>query len=381
MANNNTKTTIRTEKNDKRKRIYSYVYTHKIATRPEIAAALNVSLPTANQYVQELVDEGLLEDVGSIDSGVGRKPVALRCKPTAKLAVGISLTPHHISGVLVDLFGQVLQSRRIYAVFEDSPEYRVQLASVVEELVSQQQAETESLLGVMISVPGAVSTDSNEISFSHVFPIGLKCESLTEHIPYKCSFCNDATAAGFTELWNSAPHPAMAYLSLNETVGGSIMFDRRIYSGDNNRSGEFGHMSIARDGPLCQCGKRGCMNCFCSGSVLARNYEGNLDEFFLALKQGDKPAVADFDEFLSYLALGVDAIRSMLDCDIVIGGDIAEHIEPYMDSLRQRVKMRNSFGDNSDFIFASRNKRMASATGAALLLIPSDISSLADGCR
>lgn len=372
------KASVRTEKNNKRKRIYQFAYQNKVTTRPEIASALKISLPTATQYVQELLDEGLLEEIGNLDSTVGRKPVALRCNPTAKCSVGLSLSLKHISGVIVNLFGEVMQSQRIAVDFEDSEEYRTVISRMVSSLVSSSGVSPESVLGVMISVPGTLTMDQNEISFSHVFPIGLTCESLTANIPYQCAFCNDANAAGFTEIWNSAPRSNAVYLSLNETVGGAVLMDRKIYSGMNNRSGEFGHISIARDGPLCRCGKRGCISCFCSSSILARHYDANLEDFFFALKRREQQALADFDEYLEYLSLGIDVVRSMLDCDIVVGGEVGEHIAPYIDQLQSKVRQRNSFHDDSVFVYPSQNRRMASAVGAALLLIPPDIGSLAD---
>lgn len=366
---------IRTEKLDKRKRIFNYIYDNKIATRPELASSLSISLPTANQYVQDLLDEELVEEIGSVESGVGRRPVALRCNPRSCLSIGISLTPNHIYGVIVDLFGDAIKSERISAVFEDSKEYRDLIAQMVDNLASAVQ--TKKIIGVMISVPGVVSTDQNTLSFSHVFPIGLTCEKLTKDIPYKCAFCNDANAAGFAEIWSSSVRHDAVYLSLNETVGGAIIMNGEIYPGSNNRSGEFGHISIMRDGPRCQCGKRGCITCYCSSNELTRNYSNNLDYFFSAYENGEKTAVADFEEYLDYLALGIDTIRSMFDSDIIIGGDVGEHMEPYIHILRQKVYEHNSFSDDSVFVYTCDHKHMASAVGAARLLISEQVKRLA----
>lgn len=366
---------VRTERLDKRKRIFNFIYDNKIATRPELASALNMSLPTASQYVQELIDDDLIEEIGSVESAVGRRPVALRCNPISRVAIGISLSVNHIYGVMVDLFGETIISRKLSVAFEDSDDYRALIAGMVDELASA--VEKDKIIGVMISVPGVVSTDMNSISFSHVFPIGLTCEKLTRDIPYNCSFCNDANAAGFAEIWNSPAWSNAVYLSLNETVGGAVIMNGEIYSGSNNRSGEFGHISVTRDGPRCRCGKRGCITCFCSSNVLTRNFNNNLDTFFCAQRNDDKVAVADFDEYLDYLTLGIDTVRSMFDCDIIIGGEVGEHMEPYIDILRQKVYEHNSFSDDSVFVYTCNHKYMASAVGAARLLISEEIKSLA----
>lgn len=369
-------TKIRVEQSDKRKRIYRYLYQNKVATRPEIAAALKMSLPTASQYVSDLLQNRYLEEVGIVEGTVGRNPVAIRCNPLYCAAIGVSLTLHHISAVLVDLSGNILVSKREYILFEDTDQYALKLSEIVNDLVAEAQFDQTRIFGAMVSIPGIVENSSQTICFSHVFPTGLDLKNITRYIPYSCSFCNDANAAGFSEIWDSPLTHPTAYLSINETIGGAIIMDHQIYTGVNNRSGEFGHISISRDGPLCQCGKRGCLSCYCTGNVLARHYNGSLEDFFYALQEGEVQASSDFAEYLDYLARGIDTIRLMLDCDIIIGGDVGGYFAPYISDLRAAVNKQSIFHDNSDFLHTSRHKRMSSAIGAALLLIPLCIDSI-----
>lgn len=353
-------------KRDKRARIYREIYERRITSRPEIAASLSLSLPTVAQYVQELQAMGLVEERGILDSTGGRKPVALSCIPAARVSVGLSLTPQGISGVAADLFGQILASEKQSAAFTQDASYQARLGSMVRRLLDRIHVADSQVLGVTVAVPGIVSSDGASIVYSHVFPIGLRCEALASGIHFPCSFCNDANAAGFTELWDSPPQRTAAYLSLNNTVGGAILMNRTIYAGVNGRGGEFGHISISRDGPRCRCGQRGCLGRYCAAAVLSDEYEGSLDAFFQALKAGDDHAAFLWRDYLDYLASGISVIRTILDCDVIVGGDVGAYMEPYMDTLRAMVKARDPFGGDASFIRPCRHPHMASSTGAAL---------------
>ena len=85
-----------------------------------------------------------------------------------------------------------------------------------------------------------------------------------------------ANSAAYAELGTTAVSGDAAedeetnavYLSLSNTVGGSICFGGQQYPGDNFKSGEFGHMVIEKNGRQCYCGKQGCMDAYCSALVL-----------------------------------------------------------------------------------------------------------------
>lgn len=356
-------------KYSKRNRIFNYIYNRELVSKPELAAALGTSLPTIAQYIAELQKDDLIVESGILDSTGGRKPVALSCNAKARVSIGLSLSSDHISGVLLDLKGRRMASDIRYVPFSRTDAYRKSLSELIENLLTEAAVSPGTVLGVKISVPAAVSTDGEYITYSHVFPIHLSCEELCRDIPFPCSFCNDATAAGFAELWDFSLENTALYLSLSNTVGGAIIMDRKIYPGSNNRSGEFGHMSIDRDGIRCRCGQKGCFGCYCAATVLSADYQGDLDLFFTALDSRDAHAVTLWQDYLDHLASGIQILRSVLDCDIIIGGFIGSYIDPYMEDLRHLVSSRSPFRENASFVHPCRHKQYASDTGAALQLI------------
>lgn len=356
-------------KQDKRNRIFNYIHTKRLTSKPEIAAALDITLPTVTQYISGLMADNLVIENGSLDSTGGRRPVALSCNEKARASVGLSLSLSHASAIVLDLYGNRLAYENLAVSFSDTPAYKSLLQTLIQNALAKASIPAKAILGVKISVPAAVDAAGETILYSHVFPTGLSCRELCADIPFACSFCNDATAAGFAELWDSPFENTAVYLSLSNTVGGAVIMDGKIYPGSSNRSGEFGHISIDRDGPRCRCGQRGCLGCYCAATVLSDNYDGDLDAFFLALQNEDAQALSLWDEYLNYLASGIQILRAAFDCDVIIGGFIGSYIEPYIEDLRLAAAARSPFREDPSFIRPCRYKRLAAGAGAALQLI------------
>lgn len=356
-------------KRSNRNRTYRFLYEKGVATRPEAASALGLSLPTVSQYVQELQDAGLVEECGILESTGGRKPMALRCRGDARVAIGLSLTPQSISGVVINLLGDTLLSKKEALPFSQSPDYLQSIAALTQALAQEADASPQTLLGIAVAVPGIVDPAGDHITFSHVFPTGFSREYLAAALPFPCRLCNDANAAGFAEQWNSAQTGVTAYLSLNNTLGGAILANHTIYPGTNHRAAEFGHLSISRDGPRCSCGQRGCLGCYCAATVLSGDFGEDLDAFFAALAEGNSHAKVLWQEYLSYLSTGIAAIRAILDCDVILGGDVGAQIAPYLPELQLLVQEKSPFGDDGTFLKPCRHRHMASSVGAALHLI------------
>ena len=87
------------------------------------------------------------------------------------------------------------------------------------------------VLGVGISVPGILSDDHKTVVYATVLGFtGGTLEQFAQYIPFPCVMCNDANAAGTAEMWNEREHGNIVYLSLSNTVGGSIFVDNNLYT-------------------------------------------------------------------------------------------------------------------------------------------------------
>jgi len=215
-------------------------------SQPELAAKVGNSWPTVLQNVKELMEMGLVQEVGTFESTGGRKAKAFAPVRNARYAVGLEITQNHIGAVLVDLSGELVRFERKKRPFERCDAYAAGLAELVKSLLEKEGCPTETVLGVGISLPGILDRDEKTLVYSHALGLrGVPVEEFSRCIPFPCRFINDANAAGLAEIRGRENLHSLVYLSLSNSVGGSIFTGGSLYAGEHLRAGEFGHMTAA----------------------------------------------------------------------------------------------------------------------------------------
>ncbi|MGI5897042.1 MAG: ROK family transcriptional regulator [Oscillospiraceae bacterium] len=353
-----------------RNRIYRFIYQNGKTSKQEIAYKLNMSLPTITQNLRHLQELELVEENGLFESTGGRKARVLSCVLDAKVAIGLDITKNHAGIVGVDLGGNVIRNIRVPVRFADDEAYFEQIGALVEKFIDGLKIDRNNILGVGIAVPGILSADHQTVVYASLLGFtGGMLERFARYIPYPCVMSNDANAAGTAEMWNTPEHGNIVYLSLSDSVGGSIFVDNELYTGNHERSAEFGHMTIVPDGRPCYCGKRGCVDAYCSVKALLEGVAGTLPEFFSMLRDGDRQARARFEAFLDSLAVTLNNIRMLFDCEILLGGYLGGYLEEYLEMLQHMAAQRNTFEEYGKYVRICHYRLEAAAVGAALLHI------------
>ena len=147
---------------------------------------------------------------------------------------------------------------------------------------------------------------------------------------------------------------SLVYLSLSNSVGGAILTGGALYGGDHLRAGEFGHNTLVPDGRPCYCGKKGCLDAYCSAKVLSQLTDGNLALFFDGLRSGNAALQTAWNEYLSYLAVAVNNLRMTFDCDVIVGGYVGGFLAEFGEPLREMLVERNTFEPDSSYLKFSR---------------------------
>lgn len=353
-----------------RKKIANFLYENRDATKQKIARSLNLSLPTVTAILKDLTDLGLVKQEGTLQSSGGRKPAALMLRYDAKYSAGIAITQNHIRFVIINLGEEIQKYKVIKEHFQNSNAYFKKLSDSLETFLKECGIEREKLLGVGIALPGLVTVDKQMLEYSPTLQVhDLSIQSIAKYSPYPVMVENEANLAGFAEIWHMNDVESAVFLSINKGVGGAIMIGNKVYSGMGGRAGEFGHMTIAKDGLACSCGKRGCLEAYCSTNILTNPNFSDIDEFFSALQFGDRYCLKKWEDYLDYLATGINNIRMIFDCDIIVGGEISKYLSHYNGELCQRLLALNSFGEQPNYLHYSKYDDTASAVGAALLFV------------
>ena len=352
-------------------RIFRLIYNSDKISRQEIADQLGLSLPTVNQNLKMLMEDGLIEYVGNFTSTGGRRAQAITINNNARKAISVNIKTDYINVDVVGLKGQIIYSMAVKAHFSKSSAYIEKLTNAVRHAVDYVGADTDDILGVGITVPGILD-DEKQILISAP-PLKAKNYNLTKlisAIDYPVVVMNDARAEAYADHWfNGKSEDEKIYIMLGEGVGGAYINASAIRNGVHNRGGEFGHMVIHPGGKQCLCGKKGCFEAYVSEKVLSSELDMTLDNFFELAAQGNKNNSNVLDEYMDNLALGINNIYTMMDCDIVLGGTVAPYLKRYENSIKERLVNDYSFDTDADYLRISDGGGRKSGLGAALSFV------------
>lgn len=354
-------------KRKNRNDVFRYICKNSMVSNPDIAYALKISLPTATQITKELIEEGLVEEKGALESTGGRRAKALAVSENAGKAVGLDITKNHISLVLTHLTGEILKYERVFMPYVAEDDYYCAVSDRLEVFLNESGCAGQRILGLGISFPGIMDLDKELVADSHILGVkSLPFASVSRFFRYPCHFLNDANAGAYAEGIQSERMERFFYLSLSNTVGGAVYSSHGLEQGKNFRCGEAGHMTIVPDGERCYCGKQGCMDAYCCAKRLS---DGKLEDFFERLRNGEQEAVQSWERYTTYLAIAVNNIHMVLDCDIVLGGYVGSCMGEHIQDIRKKASERNTFAEGGSFVKSCRHKTGAAALGASLKII------------
>lgn len=326
-----------------RTQIFQLMRGRQTMTRQEIARALSLSMPTTLQNVTELLEAGVLEECGTIQSNGGRKAKKLRlCRDTG-YAAGIHVGIHHVEIVVTDLLGTLRQTVTIPLTFQDKPDWYARFREVLLTFLRERQIDPGQILGVGVSFPGIINAQGTQVIRSHIMGLTrMELDRFRKTLPFPSTFANDANCACFAERKSS--RDSYVYVSLDESVGGAVMLHGHLWLGDTFQAGEIGHMLLYPGGRSCYCGKQGCADAYLSPQALAQD---------------------GWDSYLEHLAILLTNLRMFLNLEIVVGGQVGAQIGPHMEQLCAIAAQYDHFARDVDYIIPCTQMEYACAIGAA----------------
>lgn len=208
---------------------------------------------------------------------------------------------------------------------------------------------------------------------------------------------NDADAAALAEYRFGAGRGVkhMLYFTISTGIGGGVIIDGKLHRGEHAWAGEMGHMTLQPDGPLCPCGRRGCLEALASGLSVARAAKerlknpipkplpSNYDISILtkiprnqitardvadAVRKGDKLASAVWTDAMRWLGVGIASAANILNPGrVVIGGGLTHSGDILFDPVRRTVKSRVM--DQTLEVVPAKLRENVGIVGAAALMM------------
>lgn len=357
--------------------IYHLLYQNGKLSKQEIANQLHLSLPTVTQNLVRLEKEKLIEKSGQFESSVGRRATAYAISPQARISIGVEIQKKTVNILAIDLLGDAFQEKKLVMKYSNEERYYKELSESIQSFISSLDVSQEQVLGIGFAVQGLTSNDGKKITYGKILvSTGLDVEVFSQYLPYPCIFLHDAKCAATTELWVRKDIGDAVYLSIGTHLGGAIIINNQIYMGKEGHSGTVEHMTINPGGPLCYCGKRGCMETYSSINALLESGE-TLDIFFEKVRSGVVSYVKRWNTFLDHLAFSMNNLHLVLNREFIIGGHISSYlIEEDIDILHEKTIEKSAFPNDDCFIHISSLPAIGVPIGAAIPFVQSFLGAI-----
>ncbi|UFJ41071.1 ROK family glucokinase [Brevibacillus humidisoli] len=281
------------------------------------------------------------------------------------MIAGVDLGGTAIKAALLTMEGDILRKTQVPTpVTEGADRVIGRMMETIDQLLAEEGQQRSSLAGIGIGVPGPVDEATGSVHeavnlYWKSVPLKQKLEQLSG---LSISVDNDANTAALGEMWRGAGQGAkdMVAITLGTGVGGGVIANGRIIHGVRGVGGEIGHVTVVpAGGPLCNCGRTGCLETFASATAIIREgtqvaAEGKSEtlaavleqngaltakDVFDAAKAGDAAAVKVVDDAAYYLGLGLSHLANILNPGkIVIGGGVAAAGDFLFERVREEFR-------------------------------------------
>jgi glucokinase-like ROK family protein len=337
-------------------RVLNCLRTHRPLSRAGLSTATGLNRSTVSRLIGQLLEEGLVREIGLHQSSKGRPGMLLELKPEAGCAVGVEIGVDLVSVVLTDFVAKVLWRERVSADSQDTQAAILQRAeALVQEALEVGQSRGLRHLGIGLGVPGLVDFGEGCLVFAP--NLGWRDVPLREiwgrrfDLPVYVE--NEANAAALGEYYFGVARDvqSLIYLSAGIGLGGGIIINGRLFRGSCGCAGEVGHMTIEPGGQLCGCGKRGCWETVVGPRAIVRRVrealegggeslihdlvDGDLDRIDVdlvvqAAESGDPLAKGALGEISVQLGIGIANLVNIFNPEMVVLGGALSLASPFL---------------------------------------------------
>ncbi len=316
-------------------------------TQSEIARMHGVGVSTISQILNPLMYKGIVVRKAYGQSSGGRRPALLTLNTDAALTVCIDLSSHQGNAALIDC-GLNIRKSFNFEFLDDKRIALTQLAGVISSLAGE--ASDHKILGACVAISGVPSPKTGEINSSLMNSlVGLPVSALlSEQLKVKVYVENDANLSAIGEFMLLRENiKNMFYIHMGEGLGGGIIIDGDIFTGDDGYSGEIGRLIYCADKMV----------------TVGEIYERSFTEKDSSIR----------DEIMKKVILTVISnIRCTLDIrNYVIGGKYATFDESTLKEIEQSV--RNIFYGFDVKITKSKNPTKSVLLGCAQFILENEI--------
>lgn len=360
-------------------------------SRSEIAEIAKLTPATISNISKELINIDFIKETSLGESTGGRPPVMLELNPDAAFIIGINLGAGNIEGVLTNIEGKILRKTVIKLGKVEAITVLDTIKAIIREIIFDSGIPNEKIIGIGMAVHGIVDSKGGISKYAPYYnwrDISLK-EIIEEEFEIPVLIDNDVNAIALAESWFGIAKSVSNFITIyvGNGVGAGVIINNSIYYGISHSAGEIGHIVVENDGPICSCGKYGCLeSIICDTSMLSKyqklvkdgkiNEKANINALtisnvYRSANNGNVDAIKLVEEAGKYLGIAIANLVNILNPSlVVIAGEISIAADSMLRKVRETV---NSFALKSiaenTVIKASALENNATSLGAVSIIL------------
>ncbi len=275
------------------------------------------------------------------------------------LAIGVDLGGTKILVALISVEGKVIKELECKSSKYDADQISSTLINTIKQIT--ENVEISRIRGIGVATAGVIDSKRQKIVFANNlglknYPIGALLEV---HFKLPVRVCNDANSAAIAEwIWGAGIGKRnLIYITVSTGIGAGIISESKLITGTHDSAGEFGHITIVHKGEQCECGNRGCLEQYASGTALAKLANQRLKDhssllhelksgstvtnkdIALAAEKGDSFSISLLREVGEYLGAGVTSLIHLFNTEaIVFGGGIMNMSDFILPTVEEYVR-------------------------------------------
>ncbi|MBN3499830.1 ROK family transcriptional regulator [Arthrobacter pascens] len=310
-------------------------------SRQQLLAATGMSRATLYERLETLLRRGFIYEAESLQATGGRRSRKIRFDDRGRVVLAIALGQTHATVSVTDTRGTPLRS------VTTSQEISGPADSVLSPLIQAgksllSQGFDEVLTGVGVSLPTPVEAGTGFVAHATTIP-GWPPDAVARavkdawDVPFVVE--NDARAAALGERTSDAE--TIVYVKVATGIGCGIVVEGSILRGARGAAGDIGHIRMAEDGPVCRCGRQGCLAAYSSGRAISDRLSDQgityLQAVSDAARAGDPRVAPIIGSAAAVLGRALSATITTLNPDRLVLGGIIGTIPGFVDQVRATV--------------------------------------------
>jgi len=356
-----------------RRVVLNLIRTRQPISRADLARVSGLQRSTISLIVEDLIEGHWVLEGATGRLPRGRRPTFLRLNDD-RVIIGVDIRPLQITVALADVNGKFTAQE----VMPTAADPRIAIDQVIDRIQRfLRSCGGKKVEGIGISLPGRVEPGSGRL----VFAPNLKwtdfdiAEAVEKATGLDVEMENAANACVLAAVWfDHIKSRNLVVVTVSEGIGAGILVNGRLARGFSGMAGEFGHVPLDPDGPLCSCGSRGCWEVFASNRAALRYYSEstalNFQDLLSLADQGDHRAAKALETMAHFLGRGMRMIVAGLDPEqIVVIGDLTRSWHRFGPVIQAEVQAQGLSGGVAPKLIPVHEDGMARLRGTVALVL------------